>query len=223
MLAGADAAGRPVVVTVLILLNVVAFVVTAIAAHSITNNSDSYLFDLLGLWPPRIAAGAWWQLVTSGFLHYGPIHIAMNMITLWIVGRDLEPLLGRARFTAVYFLSLLGGSVSVFVFGNPDTLVAGASGAIFGLMGGVLVAALRFKLNPSSIIGLIVINVALSAAIPGISLLGHLGGLVVGAATTAGFVYAPVHRRLTWQVGTAVAVFAVLICLVVVRTAALTG
>lgn len=206
-------------VPVLILVNVVAFAATALAAHSLTHNNDSYLFNLLGLWPPHVAAGAWWQLVTSGFLHYGPIHIAMNMIALWLIGRDLELLLGRVRFTAVYFLSLFGGGVSVFLFGNSDGQVAGASGAVFGLMGGVLVAAVRFKLNPSSVIGLIVINLALSVAIPGISLLGHLGGLLVGALTTAGFVYAPARHRAVWHAGTTVVVLVALIWLMLVRAA----
>lgn len=217
--AGSALGGRPVVVPILVLVNVVAFVATAVSARSLTNNNDSYLFNLLGLWPPQVAAGAWWQLVSSGFLHYGPIHIAMNMLALWIIGRDLESLLGGVRFTAVYLLSLVGGGVAVFLFGNPNTQVAGASGAVFGLMGGVLVAALRFRLNPSSVVGLIVINLALSVAIPGISLLGHLGGLLVGAVTTAGFLYAPARHRTVWHVGTAIAVLGALICLVSLRSA----
>jgi membrane associated rhomboid family serine protease len=215
-------AGRPVVVQTLIGVNVAVFVLTAVVARSLINNNNSTLFNELALWPDSTSAGAWWQLVTAGFLHYGPIHIAMNMVSLWIIGRDLELVLGRLRFTLVYFVALFGGSVAVYLFSDPQSQVAGASGAVFGLMGGVLVTVYRLKQNPSSVIALIAINLVLSFELPGISWVDHLGGLVVGGLTTAAFLYAPAVRRTAWQYGAVGALFVVLIVLVVVRTAQFT-
>jgi membrane associated rhomboid family serine protease len=165
--------------------------------------------------------GQWWRVFTSGFLHYGPIHILMNMFALWLIGKDLELLLGKVRFTVVYVLSLFGGGVSVLLFGEPVSAVAGASGAVFGLMGGVAVACLRLKLNPTQALVLIAVNLIISVSIPGISLLGHVGGLVVGALATAGMVYPPRAQRTAWQVGTAVALVAALVGLFFLRDASL--
>jgi membrane associated rhomboid family serine protease len=218
---GAPARRTPVVVPTLVGLNVAVYVLTAIVARNPISNYQSQLFYELVLWPSHTATGSWWQVVTSGFLHYGPLHIGMNMLALWVIGRDLELVLGRWRFTAVYLLSLLGGSASVMLFGAPEGPVAGASGAVFGLMGAVLVVAIRLKLNPSSVIGMIAINLVLSFAIPGISVLGHLGGLVTGALVAALMVYRPKDRGLAWQVGAVVAVLVVLVAVLAVRSAQL--
>jgi membrane associated rhomboid family serine protease len=147
----------------------------------------------------------------------------MNMLSLWWIGKDLERILGRVRFTAVYLVSLFGGGVSVLCFADPQTPVAGASGAVFGLLGGVLVVVLKLKLNPGSVIATIAINLVLSVAIPGISLLGHLGGLVVGALVTAAILYAPELNRNRWQAGAIVASVVVLAGLVFLRDAQLTA
>jgi membrane associated rhomboid family serine protease len=210
-----------VVVPTLVAINVAVYALTAIVAGNPMRNFQSSLFDRLQLVPVEVATGSWWQVVTSGFLHYGPLHIAMNMVALWVIGRDLELVLGRTRFTAVYLLSLLGGSASVLLFGDPYGAVAGASGAVFGLMGGVLVAVIKLKLNPSSVIGMIAINLVLSFAIPGISVLGHLGGLITGAVLTAVLLYAPRDRRLAWQLGGGAAVLLIIVAVLAIRAAQL--
>lgn len=215
--------GKPVVVPVLIGVNVAVYVLTAVLAHSVMNNNNSQTFFNLALVPDLAANGYWWQFLTAGFLHYGPIHIAMNMISLWIIGRDLELVLGRWRFTLVYFVALFGGSVAVYLFSDPQGQVAGASGAVFGLMGGVLVTVYRLKLNPSSVIGLIVMNLVLSFAIPGISWVDHIGGLVTGGAITAAMLYAPAARRTTWLVAGTGGLLVLLVLCSVLRTPALTG
>jgi membrane associated rhomboid family serine protease len=217
--AGAEPTQRLVVVPVLIVLNLVVFAVTAYQARSIGNNQNSELFIDWFLGPAVVASGEWWRLLTSGFLHYGPIHIALNMIALYVLGRDLEPLLGRLRFTAVYLVSLLGGGTAVFLFSNPGVAVAGASGAVFGLMGGIAVVLFRLKLNPGPALGIIALNVFISVTLPGISLLGHLGGLVVGAILTAAMVYAPAQARTVWQAGTVLGLAVALVGLVVLRDA----
>lgn len=215
--AGARLASRPIVVPVLIALNVAAFVATAVQAKSIQNNIDSQLFETFAMWPVGVAGGEWVRLISSGFLHFGPIHLLMNMIALWVIGRDLELVLGRLRFTAVYLLSLLGGSVAVFLFGDLGSPVAGASGAVYGLMGGIALAALRLKVSLRPVLVVIALNIVLSVTIPGISLLGHLGGLVLGGASTAALVYAPRNRRVLLQSAALGALLLVLIALLITR------
>ena len=212
---------KPVVVPTLIVINVLIYAYTAYQAGSIGDVSGAPLFQQWAEAPISVAHGDWWQLITSGFLHVTPVHILMNMLSLWWIGKDLERILGRARFIAVYLVSLFGGGVSVLCFTNPLQQVAGASGAVFGLLGGVLVVVLKLKLNPGSVIATIAINLALSVAIPGISLLDHLGGLVVGALVTAAMLYAPAQNRNSWQAGALVASVVVLIGLVFLRDAQL--
>ena len=145
----------------------------------------------------------------------------MNMFALWVIGRDMERILGPARFTAVYLVGLLGGSVSVLLFGQPGVPTVGASGAVFALMGGLVVLVYRLKVNPSQVIGMIAINLVISVAIPGISLLGHVGGLVTGALLTVALIYPPARlpaeRRRLWQVGAVVVLVVVMLGLVLVR------
>jgi membrane associated rhomboid family serine protease len=126
-----------------------------------------------------------WRAITSVFLHSTSlfVHIILNMYTLWIFGRLLEPMLGRTRFLALYMISGLAGSVGVVVFAAPTTQVLGASGAIFGLMGAFVVIQRRLGGNMTQLYILLAINLAIGF-IPGanISWQAHLGGLIGGAA-----------------------------------------
>ncbi|MPZ85895.1 MAG: rhomboid family intramembrane serine protease [Actinophytocola sp.] len=216
-----------IVVPVLIAVNVAAFVLTAVQAQSIVDNNSSAIFQDGTLVPAFVSDGQWWRLITSGFLHfgnyggYGPVHLLFNMFALWVIGRDLEVALGRGRFLAVYLLALLGGSTAVMLFGGADSGVAGASGAVYGLFGGIAVVVFKAKLNPTPVLTLIAINVFLSIALPGISLLGHIGGLVAGALTTAAMVYAPAARRTQVQVGACVVLALVMVVAIAVQGAAL--
>jgi membrane associated rhomboid family serine protease len=216
-ISGADPNRRPFMVWTLVVANVAVFVVTVIQARSITNLTPSALYDDWVLTPVVARSGYWWQLVTAGFVHVSPIHILFNMVALFVIGRDLERVLGPLRFSAVYLLGVLGGNIAVFVFGAVTYSVAGASTGVFALMGGLLVVVYRLKLNPSQVITMIVINLVISVVIPGISLLGHVGGLIAGAVVTAGLIWAPAERRTMWQTTTVVAVFVVLIGLALVR------
>lgn len=220
--AGAQLGTRPIVVPALIALNVLIYLFTAVQAGSVVNNETSALFGEWALWPPAVAGGQWWRLITSGFLHYGPLHLAFNMVALWVIGKDLELILGKLRFSAIYATSLLGGGVSVYLLGAVNGQVAGASGAVFGLMGGVAVAAIRLRLSPAPALTVIGLNVVISLSVPGISLLGHLGGLVVGAIATIGMVYPPAPQRARWQIVTIAGLVVVLLALIVFRTAAFT-
>jgi membrane associated rhomboid family serine protease len=211
--AGAPAGVRPLVVPVLVAVNLLVFALTAAQAGSIAANFDSDLFVRFALVPELAAAGEWWRLVSSGFLHIGPLHVAFNMYALWIIGRDMEVLLGRGRFLAVYLLGMLGGAAAVMWL-QPGTIVAGASGAVFGLMGGLLVAVLRLRRPYGQVLGLLAVNLALGFFVPGISWQAHVGGLLVGAAATAVLLYAPPARRTPVQAG-GLAALAVLVLLAI--------
>jgi membrane associated rhomboid family serine protease len=148
-----------------------------------------------------VADGAVWQLVTSMFTHVDVAHIGFNMLALWVLGPQLELALGRARFLAVYFVSGLAGSAMVMWFAAPDQLTLGASGAIFGLMGGLLVVALKVGGDVRGMLTWIGINFVITFLFIGrISWQGHVGGLVGGLLVAGVLVYAPRQRRTLWQV-----------------------
>lgn len=140
--------------------------------------------------------GEWWRIASGGFLHFDIRHIVMNMIVLFLLGRRLEQRVGAMRFAAVYAVSLLGGSAGALLL-SPNSFTAGASGAVYGLMGAVYVVERMSGGDPwnDGIGSLIAINVVISFMIPNISIGGHLGGLVAGAL--AGVVVGDQRRRLT--------------------------
>jgi membrane associated rhomboid family serine protease len=193
---GERMAARPVCVYALIAVNVFVYVFTASQARSIQYNSDAPLFEAWSLLPDEVWAGQWWRMLTSGFLHFGPLHLAVNMWSLWVIGKDFELWLGRNRFLGVYLLSLLGGSVFGLLFGAANMQLAGASGAVFGLMGGLTVVLHRLRLSLRPALIMIAINLVFSVAVPGISLAAHVGGLVVGAALTFVLLRGATHTRL---------------------------
>jgi membrane associated rhomboid family serine protease len=187
---GLQAAGRRwgAVTLTLIAINVAMFLLTAIAAGvSGSNPLDNYnssLFVQLEQMPIFVELGEWWRVFTAAFLHIGPVHLALNMLGLLVFGSELERQLGRWRFLALYLLSVLGGAVAIQLFGRPTGAVAGASTAIYGLLGALLVLMIVRRQDLRGIVTLLALNIVLSF-LPGISLLGHLGGLVFGAVTTA--------------------------------------
>jgi membrane associated rhomboid family serine protease len=141
-----------------------------------------------------VDGGDYYRLITAMFLHYGIIHLALNMYALWILGRSLEAALGPIRFGALYLLCGIGGNVACDLFA-PNTLSAGASTAIYGLFAAYFLVLRRLGRDASSVIPIIVINVVLTFTIPGISIAGHLGGLITGAVAGAGLAYAPREHR----------------------------
>src|SRR6185437_192223 len=138
----------------------------------------------------------YWRLVTSGFLHSGPIHILFNMYLLWLLGNLLEPTLGSGRFTALFFTALLWGAFGALV-ATPNGLTVGASGAVFGLMGAAAVEQRARGINPfkTDIGVLILLNLVLSFALSGISIGGHIGGLIGGILVGVAFEGAARMRR----------------------------
>jgi membrane associated rhomboid family serine protease len=169
-----------------------------------------------------VAAGEYYRLFTAMFLHYGVLHLLMNMWALWILGRVLEAVLGPVRFLALYLLAGLGGSVAMYLFSSPQTLGAGASGAIFGLFSGLFLILKRMRRDTSSVVPLLVINLIVTFVVPGISISAHLGGLVTGAIVAAGLAYAPKAARTPVQTGVVLGTLLLIGLLIAWRTATLT-
>lgn len=139
------------------------------------------LTERYGLSPLDVEAGQYERLLTAAFLHAGVLHLATNMLALFIVGAPLERAIGSARFGVVYLASALGGSLLALALSPPNSLGVGASGAIFGLFGAAAVLHRRIGADFRGIGTLIGINLVISFAIPGISWQAHVGGLVTGA------------------------------------------
>lgn len=151
-------------------------------------------------WAQGVASGAWWQVVTNAFLHIDIWHIGFNMLALWILGPQLERLFGRARFLALYLVSALTASAVVMWLSNPTTSTLGASGAIFGLMGALLVVAIKHKGDVRSILFWVGANVVLTfLGRSFISWEGHMGGLVGGTLVALAVLYTPKGNRSTMQ------------------------
>lgn len=143
-----------------------------------------------------VAFGDYWRLVTSGFLHAGIVHILFNMYILWILGQMLEPVIGSVRFGVVYFTSLLAGSFGAILL-TPHGLTVGASGAIFGVMGAAFFELRARGIDPfqAGIGWLILLNLGLSFVFGGISIGGHVGGLIGGSLATLALQYADRMRQ----------------------------
>ena len=174
-------------------------------------------------WLPGVSDGAYWQLVTSAFTHVDLWHIGFNMLALWVLGPQLELAIGRGRFLALYLLSGLAGSAFVYWFTPEYVNTLGASGAVFGLMGALLVTALKVRANPQGILVWIGINFVYTVIGPGnISWQGHLGGFLGGILIAAVIVYAPRPRRTFWQSLGLGAITVALLVAIAARSLALT-
>lgn len=203
----------PIVTYVLIGINVLMFVL---------QNASADVMRAMVLWPPAIADGELYRLLTSAFLHFGFAHIAFNMLALYFVGPPLEMALGRLRFGALYLLSALGGSVLVYLL-TLNAATAGASGAVFGLFGATFVVGKKLRMDVRAVVAIIGLNLAFTFVIPlvtsqNISWQGHIGGLVTGAAVAAAYAYAPRQHRNLVQAAATVAVVVAFVALISWRT-----
>ena len=188
--------GRPIATQVLLGLNVAAFLVSLLLGDTVTGGrAIDGLLDRGALNGFDIdAGGEWYRIFTSGFLHYGALHLAFNMYALWLLGPQFERTLGAPRMVLSYLAALVGGSFGALLV-TPDAFTAGASGAIYGLFA-ILVVAQRaagrsiFDSNLGLVLGL---NFALTFGIRGVSIGGHLGGFAAGLL--AGWVIYELPRR----------------------------
>lgn len=170
-----------------------------------------------------VAAGEVYRLLTAMFLHYGVLHLLMNMWALWVLGRTLEAALGPLRFLGLYLLAGLGGNVVAYYFTAQNVQSAGASTAIFGLFAALFVIMRRLGRDTSSVVPILVINLLFTFMVPNISVAGHLGGLVTGGLMALILAYAPRTRRTQLQIAGGLVILLVLVGLTVLRTAELLG
>jgi membrane associated rhomboid family serine protease len=202
---------RPTLTLGLIAVTVFIFVLQYVPALSVYQNF-AYMPALTPFEP--------WRMFTSVFLHSQGLifHILLNMYALWIFGQLMEGLLGKTRFLALYLLSGFAGSVGVLWLAAPTTVVVGASGAIFGLMGAFLVIQRRLGGNATQLLILLGINFVIGF-IPGFNIAwqAHLGGLLAGAAI--GWIYMQTRRpnQKALQIALVAAVGALLVALTLVR------
>jgi membrane associated rhomboid family serine protease len=171
--------GPPQLTYVIIAINVLAFLATSAAGGRLSLTAGT-VYEPGAVYATAVADGQWWRIITSGFLHAGLLHIALNMYFLYFLGSLLEPSIGKLRFGLLYLVSLVGGSFGALLL-SPDAATVGASGAVFGLMGAAILAmrARGIGLMESGLGITLVLNLVISFR-PGISLGGHLGGLVAG-------------------------------------------
>ena len=177
---GAEGGGALVTKT-LIGMNVLVFL-WQVASGGTLSQPYGYPYQEGALNGFLVAQGEWWRVVGSMFLHGSVIHLGLNMLFLWWIGAPVEQAIGRARFALIYVVSGLGGAAGALLLTNPGQTTVGASGALFGILG----AAFVFERQRNYVLGggaltIIILNLAFTFAIPGISIGGHIGGLVAGA------------------------------------------
>ena len=199
-------AAQPLLVTrTIIAVNAFLFLWVTMGSTVLTNGGAINGRELdMALSQYFIDNGEWYRLISSGFLHYGLIHVGMNMFLLWQLGQLLEPSLGRGRFTLLYFAAMLGGSAGALAL-SPNALTGGASGAVFGLMAAAAVGLHQRGINPmkTGIGATLLLNLLITFAIPGISIGGHVGGALMGAAVGYAMLEPRWNRTASWIAWTA--------------------
>ena len=169
---------QPRVTLSLIMINLVLWLLQVVPGSTVTTTL---------LYAPLLTVIEPWRMITAGFVHSPDSfwHILLNAYSIYIFGRVIEPMLGPARFLALYLISIFGGSAMVLWLSEPVVPVVGASGAFFGLMGAYLIMLRAIGDNSGLLVGLIAVNLAFGFLVPGISWQGHLGGLLAGMAVTS--------------------------------------
>jgi membrane associated rhomboid family serine protease len=185
--AAVGARGDDFATRALIAINVIVFLAEAATGASLQSLAGSTLARDWVDFGPLVATGEWWRLVTSGFIHSGIFHLLVNMYSLYLLGGSLERIMGRGRFLLLYFCSLLAGSAGAIVV-SWDVPSAGASGAIFGLLGAALVLERQRVIAAPNLMGILMINLVLTFAFSSyISVGGHIGGLIGGGLTALAY------------------------------------
>jgi membrane associated rhomboid family serine protease len=182
------ATGTAPITKALIAINLAIYLITASQGGGF-NAPGGSLFSKWILYGPWVEHGGWYRLVTAMFLHASIIHIGFNMYALWVIGTPVEQYLGRARYIGLYFVSGLAGSAGGLLQA-PHTPILGASGAIFGILGAMMI--LEWQITgrlAGNAMTWIVINLVISFAIPNISWGGHVGGLIGGILITLGYAH----------------------------------
>ena len=211
--------GRPIVTYAIIGITALVYLVTLIPGFGSTVRNLFAMFAP-ALYPELMGTTQAWRLLTVMLVHASIWHLALNMLALWMLGRSLEPLLGRARFLTLYLISGLGGSIAIALLGF-DSIAVGASGAIYGLFGALLVIGRHIGANITGIAIVLGINLVISFVplIFGQSLVswqGHLGGLLTGALVSLIFARTRRRSQRPLQIGLLVTLTVLLLALLLV-------
>ena len=190
----------------LIFANVVAFVWEIVVGGPgmlsfMGGGNELRVLELGALWPGSVLIDhEWWRILTSAFLHGGLLHIGVNMISLWSLGRFIEAAAGSPRMTLIYFVSLVASGLGVVYLSSPANIAVptlGASGAIFGLFGALFAIGLKLgRLGMDLVranLGILIVNLLITFTVPGISWQAHVCGLLAGFVLTL-LIYAPPRR-----------------------------
>jgi membrane associated rhomboid family serine protease len=201
-----------VVTKVLIGINVGVWLIgMAIGSSELVDRFGLFEIARVGDRLAGVLTGEWYRMLTTAFLHAGIFHLMLNMLALWILGSSLEPILGRWRFTALYVLSALGGSVASLLWLEGGQTTVGASGAVFGLFGALFVVARRFNRDVTSVLVILGINAVIGFTVPGIDWRAHLGGLITGALLAYAFAHAPRTHRVMFSIAACSVVLAAIV------------
>jgi membrane associated rhomboid family serine protease len=209
---------RPIVTQSIIGLCIAAFVLQKLPGSNVTEN---FVFA------PIYATSEPWRLLTAAFLHdpNNLLHILFNMYALWLTGPYLEALLGKVRFTVLYLISAIGGSVGFLLLASSHNGsqwiggTVGASGAVFGLFAAYFVVQRKLNRDTGPLIGVIGINLALGFILPGVAWQAHLGGLVTGFLVAAALVYSPRANRTQIQIAGVTTIIVLMALLFAVKVA----
>jgi membrane associated rhomboid family serine protease len=195
---------------------VIALVAICVVVFAASGFGKASVINRLGMWPYGVHyKHEYYRLFTSLFLHLDFLHIAFNMITLLVVGPAVEVMLGKSRFLALYLLAGLGGNVLSYLIAPEIQVSAGASGAIFGVLGAYVVLALLRRKPMGPVVALIVINLVIGFS-GNVEWQAHVGGLLVGAGLGLAFHYASTLRQMTQEVAFTVGASAVTVALLAV-------
>jgi membrane associated rhomboid family serine protease len=194
----------------------VAVYLAELAAGGTVNGLGNTIYEHGALYGPLVADGDWWRLFTSAFLHYGPLHLGMNMLSLYFAGSILEQVIGRWRYILLYVVAGLAGAAGA-LYWTPNGVTVGASGAIFGVLGALLVLERRGNIaTGGQVAGLIVLNLVITFAYSSsISVGGHIGGLVGGLLLMLAYV----RFLRSWELSAAAAGVVAVAALVVAYSA----
>ncbi len=177
---------KPIVTYTLIAINVFIFMMMYVIGKGSTNAETLIQFG--ASYSPLIKNGDIYRLITSAFLHIGLLHLAFNMYALYIIGPQIESFMGKAKFITIYLFSAIIGNLLSMIFAS-NTIGAGASGAIFGLLGSLLYFGYHYRIYlggvlKSQIIPIIILNLMLGFMLTGIDNAAHIGGLIGGGLIT---------------------------------------
>ena len=208
--------GDDLVTKILIGLNVGIWLIGMVAGfQGIAGRFALFRLAFFEAEPVGVADGEWYRMLTAAFVHQEFWHLGLNMYALWILGRMLEPVLGRWRFVTLYVLSALGGSAASLL--APDVISYGASGAVFGLMGALFVVLRRFGRDVTAVLVILAINAVFGFVVPGIDWRAHLGGLITGAVLAFAFAHAPRAHRTLVSVSACIGMLVLIVGIVAVR------